>query len=288
MRYRIYRLINAAVILLSLPFLYRGLRSMLQYVFEMQVTYIFLIAGMLFTLTVLILKAARFYLIVLEKNMGVLEFVKLYAKTTLISLLLPFKLGEFYRIYCCSMAFDGIRTGGLMVLLDRYFDTIPLLALLAGAVVLGNVRATGLVWFLSVFVILATVVYMIVPSTCRYLNHFLIINSVSRKGIMALECLKRMWFLRKYVAELVEDREEVLMFLSSCAWLAEYAALWCLVRGMGEKLYLKDFLNYMNSVLVGGTYSYRGVYVGTSVLLLAWIALTSYIGSIPGRRRKSE
>lgn len=288
MRGRFCRIADAAVGLLCLPFLYGSLRTLFLYVKnlgEPGASAWWFAAGLAFTALVLALKAARFYLVALETRPELRGFAGLYGKTTFVSLLLPRKSGEFYRMYCCGRMFGGMRAGCLAVLADRYFDTVPLLVMLTGAAVTDGGRAVGLVWFLGIFITLATAAYLIIPSACRYLNRFLIRNSMSRRGIAALGWVRRVREWRGYIGEMIEGREGLLLLLSVCAWLAEYAAVRCLARGMGAVLRPGDFTDYLNVILAGGENSLRDIYAGGSVLLLALMAIF-WPGRFPGRRKR--
>ena len=44
-------------------------------------------------------KMLRLYLVLMEHELSFGRFVILYMKTTLINLIIPFKLGEIYRIF---------------------------------------------------------------------------------------------------------------------------------------------------------------------------------------------
>lgn len=287
MRNRIYHTVNAVVLILTAPCLYMVIKELfLGFRSPAEAGGMWLPAGAVFTAVVLLTKAVRFYFIILEKQPGMGRFVRLHLKTTLVSLLIPFKAGELFRMYCFGTALGSVRTGFFLTLVDRYFDTVPLLLLLTGAAAVGGSRVPGLVWCLFLFMALATVAYAVFPSTYRYLNRFLIVNTVSGKGVAALKWLRRMKGWHSYIRELVGGREAVLILFSCFAWGAEYAALFCLAEWAGEYFSPGDFFDYINSVLTGGVSDLGRMYIGISSVLLLTASAAVCCTAALGRGRK--
>ena len=77
-------------------------------------------------LLVHVAKAMRLYLIVIDEKIPFRRFLFLYSATTLVNLLIPYKLGEFFRIFVFIKATGDKKIGFLSVLLDRFFDTVAL------------------------------------------------------------------------------------------------------------------------------------------------------------------
>lgn len=104
------------------------------------------------------LKMMRFYLVLLEQKISVKEFLFLYIKTTFINLLIPFKLGEVYRIFCVVRFTKCLQIGILSVVLDRFFDTFILLLFLIPydlVILHGLTWMTGILLVFLLFVIFA-------------------------------------------------------------------------------------------------------------------------------------
>lgn len=235
-----------------------------------------LFLGVLFTVLVYGIKALRLYIILLEKRLALANFIRLYIKTTLINLVFPFKLGEVFRMYCYGTEFRNYKRGFLLILIDRYFDTLPLLLLLLVSTAGQQNRVSGVVAVLCIFIILLTIFYWIFPSSYKYLNRFLIMNIESDRGIFALDMIRKAqnWYL--YAKELIRGREAILLVLSGCAWLAEYAMLYCLVIGSGRIFKAENFVSYMNAVFTGKSNEYVDIYICMSGLILAVCAGFAY------------
>lgn len=215
-----------------------------------------------------LLKAVRIYLIMLEKRMTVKRFIKVYMKTTLVNLALPFKLGEIFRFYCYGNEMNSYKGSFLCVMIDRYFDTVPLIMLLLGFTVITSNVVLPVVVILLFFIILVTVAYKIFPSTYRYLNKFFIIGTNSKKGIRALILLDRANEWYKYATELIKGRGMILLILSCITWLMEYGILAFLAWGLNDTFKMNDFIDYMNSVFVGSSNLYVALYVGIGAILI--------------------
>lgn len=221
-------------------------------------------------------KALRLYFIMLETRLTLDCFFRVYIKTTLVNLIFPFKLGEFFRMYCFGNELKSNKKGILLILIDRYFDTIPLVLILLTFTLSGGNSLSGVVIILIAFLIVVTIMYTIFPSTFKYLNRFFIVNTTSDRGIIALELLKKTQFWYSYMQELIEGRERILLILSGLVWLMEYGSLYCLISGVGDVFSLTDFVVYMNSVFMGSGSEYIIFYVGISAVVLAGVSVVVY------------
>ena len=232
------------------------------------------------------IKALRLYFIMLEKRLTVTRFLRVYVKTTLVNLVLPFKSGEFFRMYCLGHELKNYKTGFLLILVDRYFDTIPLVILMLGFTLLGQGDLKGIVVILIGFLTVVTITYAIFPSTFAYINRFLIINTHSERGLMSLELLRKMRYWYSYIQELVKGRELILLILSSLSWAMQYIALYSLIKGIGHTFSAIDFIAYIDSIFMGSISEYINLYVGISVAILVGIAVGVYGKSFIVRKRK--
>ena len=265
---KLYRIISVVVYLCALPILASPLFGVVTAMRTAGQFSFFLAPAFLLIVCTLLIKAARFYFIVLEKRMGLLEFTQTYLGTTLISVLFPFKSGELFRAFVYGEKLRQIKVGILLVLIDRYFDTVPLVVLLLGIVIRGG-NASSIVWVLAAGMVLITMLYVIFPSSYLYLNHFLIANEDTKKSLIALELLKKVNDGYMSLKELIRGREILLLFLSACAWVSEYSALFCLAKGLNLDFGPGSFLLYMSSILSGQVGNFGRLYIGINSALLA-------------------
>ena len=77
-----------------------------------------------------VLKLFRMYLVLMEQKTGFGRFVFAYCRTTLANLIIPFKIGEIYRIIVYSKITGSAGIGAAGVIVDRFFDTMALVLIL--------------------------------------------------------------------------------------------------------------------------------------------------------------
>ncbi|MGI5948007.1 MAG: lysylphosphatidylglycerol synthase domain-containing protein [Lachnospiraceae bacterium] len=276
MKNKRYYGINIAVFLLTIFFFLRmALENFIWFRTEGTIKSFFLLC-LLNIVMIHIIKALRLYFLMLETRPTVTRFLRTYIKTTLVNLVLPFKLGEFFRMYCFGHELKNYKTGILLILTDRYFDTIPLVIILLGFIIFGKESPRGVIITLVLFLLVVTILYSIFPSTFRYMNRFLIMNTNSDRGIQALELLKKMQHWYSYIQELIIGREIILLILSGLAWVMEYGALYCLITGIGHKFSTTEFVTYMDSIFAGNVSEYVGLYLGINAVVLVMMAVVAY------------
>lgn len=224
-----------------------------------------------------VIKAIRLYVIMLERRLSINRFINIYIKTTLVNLALPFKLGELFRVYCYGNEMKSYKLSILCVIIDRYFDTVPLIILLGGFTLMTSKPILLVVMVLLLFIIFMTVIYIIFPSSYRYMNRFLVMESNSKKGLRALVLLDKANNWYEDAAELIKGRGTILLILSSVTWLMECGILAFLAWGMGGDMFkMEEFVDYINSVFVGRSNQYVTLYVGLSAVLVTMLAIGVY------------
>ena len=100
-------------------------------------------------------KMLRLYLVLMEHRISFGRFILLYLRTTFINLIIPFKLGELYRIEEIARVTKIWQVGFLSVLVDRFFDTLALLCVLLplDLILRGGISVITIVFLVALFVI---------------------------------------------------------------------------------------------------------------------------------------
>ena len=80
-------------------------------------------------LAIHLLRMFRLYILLVEEKMPIKEFIKLYMKTTIVNTVIPFKLGEFYKMICYGKKLKSYSAGISLVWIDRFFDSVILIIL---------------------------------------------------------------------------------------------------------------------------------------------------------------
>lgn len=279
-----YYIINLSIILLTLLLLYKIVwNSMVQQV-SVQRFFVLLPVVFLCIFLAYAFKGIRLYIIMLEYRISIITFIKIYLKTTLVNIALPFKLGEVFRIYCYGIELSNYKLSIFLVLIDRYFDTIPLLFLLIVFTIIGKVEVTILLALMICFLLVITFVYLIFPSSYQYLNRYLIMNTHTQRGIQALSSMKKFKSWYSNIQSLIKKRTLLILLISVFTWLLEYGALTLLAISIQEIFTGNDFIEYINAVFYGYHTKYTNLYTSLGAILLMFGFIIVY--GIVYRRKK--
>lgn len=281
MRKKVYNAINVLVILLSLYFAWQMLRDTIQeeaYAIAFSSTNAYLLVfGILMIFVVNLFKALRMYFIIMELPISSSCFMKTFLKTSLVSIVLPYKSGEFFRVYCYGYVTRKWGQGMVSVLVDRYFDSIPVLICVVLYVGLRRISVSAILGILLAFVLLGTVCYLIFPSTYTYVKKFLFKKIHSAKSVPALKTLDMLNVLYGYCKAQVRQRAPILLLLSAFAWLAEFVALFCLSSALFVPWGVHDFIAYLNNVFLGYSGTVAKIYGLLSMLQFCVATAIVYI-----------
>ena len=200
-----------------------------------------------------IIKLMRMYLILMDCKIEFERFVPAYLRTTFINLIIPFKLGELYRIAEFWRISKGFKTGFFSVLVDRFFDTLALVTILVVSKVLLGGHVSVPVILLIAFLMAVMVMYMIFPSSFIFLNRYIITTKVSKRSMTTLKGLEVLNDWYTYVKTLVVGRYGILILLSVLAWILEISVYGGFVVIVGGKFTESDFGKYIDSIVTGAT-----------------------------------
>ncbi len=241
-----------------------------------------LLAGFL---AVHLVKMMRLYLVLLEQKIEFKRFVSAYLRTTLLNLLIPFKLGELYRVYTFSRMTESVQIGLFSVVVDRFFDTMALVLILLPFQLLVSGHLTLPALFLALFVIVILFIFWIFPSVYGYLNNYIITSRSSKRSLAVLRGLDVLKRGYDYVKELVSGRYALMLLLSFCAWLSESAVLYGVAGLYGIPFTTATFSDYISSILSATHHSLMRIYTFWSIVLISAFTLASLIALLSARAR---
>ena len=227
-------------------------------------------------LLVHVAKAMRLYLIVIDEKIPFRRFLFLYSATTLVNLLIPYKLGEFFRIFVFIKATGDKKIGFLSVLLDRFFDTVALVLILLPYELLSNGTVSSSTLLLAAFVVVLVFVYISFPSFYTYLNRYIIMNRSSGGALGSLKVLELLKSGADYVRRLIHGRYALLTISSFVAWLLECAILhfmsgfYGLQEGSNISAYIQSIISSDTSELMS-RYVTFGIVMMTIALVVTFL-----------------
>lgn len=251
----------------------------------MRVTYFWIIPLFLIGFIVVHLaKMMRLYLVLLEQKIEFRRFVLTYLKTTFVNLVIPFKLGEIYRIFCFSRETKSFQIGLFSVVVDRFFDTAALLVILIPFEMLITGEVTMVTGLLTIFSALAIFMFAVFSGIYTYLNRYIIMNKSSRRSMTALRGLEvaRTWY--DYVKDLISGRYALIILLSCATWVVEVGVLWCLASVLGMSFGAAAFSEYIAAIFMSGSSWLLTTYTWIGATALGLATVIGYI--IYGVRKK--
>ena len=264
----LYYLINLVFMVAALCFIDYGMLPNIHFEWPMVIGVI-----MLF----LLIHAARFmrmYLVLLEDLIRPRRFLQLYIKTTFVSSLIPFKIGEVYKMYCYEEETDNTLKGIMSVLIEKYFDAMVLCMFMVPYAIINRVLSPLLV-ILLVFMICVIVVYFSFGSTYKYLNKFLICRATGRKSLLFLRMLEFGNKTYEEVKNTLKGRFVLLLFLSIIAWISE-GLLFTMINAGDGGVSFGAIFNYVNDVFLGVANAAFGYYSAMLVAMFLIVLIVLY------------
>lgn len=233
-------------------------------------------ANLFLIITVLlvhILKSSRLYIILYGEKISRRKYLETYCMTTPVSILIPFKLGEFFRMFAYGRAIGNYLKGVIIILLDRFMDTLALLTIIIAKIVFFNGRMDSLTWFFVFFLVLLLVVYTLFPKTIMYWKNFFLTSSATPRKLKALKWIELSISIYTEIRTICQGRGAILYGLSLLAWGIEVSGLMLQVSGAaaGQQVVSR----YLSAAIGSGSSIELQRFVIASVILLAatWIVL---------------
>lgn len=233
-------------------------------------------------------KMLRLYLVLMEHKIGFGRFVLLYLKTTLVNLIIPFKLGELYRIFCISRETKHWQVGVLSILVDRFFDTLALCIILIPLDVFlyGKLSFITLL-FLAVMVLIG-ICYVSVLPTYKYLNRYLIKEKSSPRAMAALKGLDvvKIWY--DFTQNLISGRFALILLFSFAGWIFEVGTLKVLAYYMELPFGVGDFTTYIQAIFGVGSMGLLKPYTIDSIVLMFAFTVVGFVMMFIKSRSKKK
>ena len=278
----VYNLINILVLLVAaLIFFYNyNISSLFE---SVDVTHILIV-----TATVVIvhfLKAFRLYLALYGAGLSASSYAKIYCKVTPVSILLPFKLGELFRMYCYGYQINNILKGIITVLLDRFMDTIALVTMIIAMWLYSGQPIIPLVYLLVVFIVAALVIFIVFPGLYSYWKKYLLRAKATPHKIAVLHFLDKTNLVYEEIANVSRGRGIILYVLSLLAWIVEIGSVVIMSKINDAGALTPKISEYLRSALSGAQSPELKQFILISVILMIVIyLLVKACGTAKGER----
>ena len=218
-------------------------------------------------------KAGRLYLALYESGLEFTTYLKIYCKVTPVSVVLPWKLGEFFRMYCYGTALGNGLKGMVIIILDRFMDTAALVTAVLLVRTLNGGTITSLVYMLLVFLLFVFLCYLAFPGLYKFWKRNLLREKATNNKLRVLKFLDSLNKIYREIESVAKGRGAILYFLSLIAWGVEIGSI-TLLNKLDKDIGLSSTISdYLTSALSGGQSNELGQFVFISILFMISIYL---------------
>ena len=261
-----YKLINILVIAIS----------MLVFTFEYydsgqlfkNINLCSIIVFLILVVVVHILKSVRLYLALYYSELKWSDFIKVYCKVTPVSVVLPFKIGDVFRMYCYGQLVGNLLRGVVITMLDRFMDTAALVTVIILTWFLAGGKMDLLVYLFVIFLIITCVIYFVYPGIVRIGRKSLLKSNATERRIAILGVLKKFDEIYKEIDGVTKGRGIILYILSILAWGIEIGSLYIISTINNTKQIDNDVFEYLRAALRGNKSLELKRFIIVTILLL--------------------
>jgi hypothetical protein len=239
-------------------------------------------------LLVHLIKALRLYLILFDSNIDLLYYLKVYCKVTPVSIVVPFKLGELFRMYCYGKALGNILKGAIIVLFDRFIDTIALVTLVILVQVFNGGHMTSFLYLLLIFLIVALLCYFLFPNIYKFWKRYFLRAKATNKKLDILKFMDTSNKIYCEIENVVKGRGAILYMLSLAAWGVEIGSITILYGLLKQGELSRITSQYLLSAVNGASSDDLKQFVFISVLFMIIVYLFLKLMSIFTRKRNDK
>ena len=189
------------------------------------------------------LRSVRIALMIGRQDYSFLTLVNKQFYTNGINLILPFKLGEFYRIVELNKLFRDSERTFLTVLAERTLDFLFLFVGLFVALYITNYSLLNLRLTLFVggtFIASVLLIYYVLPENLRSFNLFLAKRYTKKSVTRVLAFSHMIYSLIISIKEILRRKSSTIILLTALVWFCE----------IGGLFFITDFLDIPHALLL--------------------------------------
>ena len=236
-----------------------------------------------------IIKAGRLYLALYGSDITFKLYLKVYCKVIPVSMIIPYKLGEFFRMYCYGYTLNNMVKGIVIVILDRFMDTIALMTMILLIWIFNGGHITSLVYILMIFLILALIVYFVFPGVYNFWKHYMLRARATEQKLSILKMLNTLNHVYEEIQGVSKGRGIILYFMSLIAWGVEIGGVLLQVGIFSNTDISKGISDYLSSAMGGNLSDELELFVFASIILMIAIYFGVKISEgLPVRRVRNE
>lgn len=200
-----------------------------------------------------IIKGLRLYIALYGNKISPSQYILTYCKVTPINVIFPFKLGELYRIYCFGRLLSSWLKGLVIILLDRFVDSLALVTIILFLQAINNDSFSPFIMALFLFLAVVTFAFFAFPGIYVFWNNYLLRLDASDYRLKGLKLLQQCKRVYDEIEQVIKGRGIILLMLSFAAWTAEIGLL-IILNIIKIKINISEIytatLNYLLSAVV--------------------------------------
>lgn len=202
-------------------------------------------------------RALRLAMLVGSHQVSLRRLTQVHFFTAGVSLLLPFKLGEVYRVVELRTVIGSTPRALLTVWIERAFDAgILLLMIVCARLLTGGDSELGyvpLVVVSAAFLVLTLLGLLVLPENLQALSLFILRRYRSERAVAAMRAIRFMLDYVRHGQQVVAGKYAAVCAISALVWLLELLAFGFVLNagGLDWIALLHGFLGYVSEVSLG-------------------------------------
>lgn len=231
------------------------------------------------------IKALRLYIEMYGLQIPFSMHLKSYCKVTPVSIILPWKIGDLYRMYCWSILCGDYMKGIIYILFDRFIDTAALITVMLAVIIYYRGRISSIAYLLSIAFLLILMTFFTFSGVTAYWKKSLLRSKATPGKLRTLEILDLSRHVFKDIERLMRSRGLLLYLMSLCAWGIEIGIL---ILSKNPSASANDvLLTYLSAAIGTDTSTELMRFVFLSILFLILLYVLIKIFEIFFRKRQS-
>lgn len=231
------------------------------------------------------IKVIRLYLALYGSDITFNICLKIYCRVMPVSVVIPFKMGEFFRMYCYGKQIGNVLKGAIIVLFDRFMDTVALVTVIIFMWLLYRGDMTLLVYILLAFLMFAMFIYFIFPGLFKFWKQYLLKAKASRNSLSALRILEALNCIHQEIVWVAKGRGLLLYFISLVAWSVEIGSLAIVNRIARNRKPGQMVFKYLSSAMTGNQLLELRQFIIVSVIVLITASVIMKVREILIRKK---
>ena len=220
------------------------------------------------------IKAARLYIAFYGRGISFGKYLEQYYKVIPVSMVWPLKLGDLFRAYCYGYQIRNYFAGVLIILMDRFVDSLALLTVMLVLNPADDPDITMIFYTVLVFLLFVILCYQLFPGMYDYWKKYFLLAEASAGRNRMLRMLERFHTVYREVSDLVRSRGALLYLLSFFAWVMEIGGLLFAGRFVLHQPAKGMAAGYLTAALTGGRSEYLEQYIMVSMIIMVMAYLS--------------